>query len=330
MTKYASALYVPSIIALVGWTGLKQHGAVRGIFSVFVVGVLFTMGLIVLLFGFPGVMAGLLYTTVGREAFTPWSRFDLAKLFVEQTWIISIFAVAGFFVVCRRKPILALLLLGTFFLAPLYHIRSTEWVSMNKHIGFGMPYAAPLAAFGILWLSRYVEDVVRPSWITTLVIAMLMFAFGLNYSQQMFWWNNSTTLMHTLRAIARPHESVILTDEIEVLQYDTNGFLDDSQLVNMYTWGFVRSDGSWVDGADAYIEGTRDGLFDIITIGYNAGVRQADALAGMEPYLSSPDCYELVQTLPNWGQSGLNIYRRVMQRVSACQLAADTVMSASG
>ncbi|NED92617.1 hypothetical protein G3I76_72760, partial [Streptomyces sp. SID11233] len=48
-----------------------------------------------------------------------------------------------------RRALLGLLLTGTAFLAPAYQIHLQTEVSLFKHVGFGLLFAAPMAGLGM-------------------------------------------------------------------------------------------------------------------------------------------------------------------------------------
>lgn len=312
MTKYASALFVPPIIVMYGWLTLREHQHyIRAFFGAAVMVVLVACGLIVLLFAFDGVLEGLMYTTVAREAFITTSRTEIIWNALGQAGGVFLIALIGFIAMLRRKPIISLMLFGTALLAPAYHVYSQEMLSMNKHIGFGLVFASPLIAFGILALGRFTQEVTRNWWLMPLAVMILMTGFGLQHGKYMFGWNNSSELMRVLRTVARPEVDTVLTDESELLQYTTNGFLEDDQIVNMYWWDYYTEDETYVYGDEAYITATEEKHFDVIVLGYNPGVAHEDALLGMEPYLNDEDYYELVYSEDRWwADQSLEVYRK--------------------
>ena len=54
-----------------------------------------------------------------------------------------------------RYRVLAVLLFGSSWLAPAYHIYMQEPVSLDKHIAYGLFFIMPLAGYALAWLSGY-------------------------------------------------------------------------------------------------------------------------------------------------------------------------------
>ena len=72
--------------------------------------------------------------------------------------------------VATRRVILVTVLLVTSLSADLYQLRIREYVSLFKHVGFGLIVGAPLAAAGLIYFARWLSRRVMSRAVPALVV----------------------------------------------------------------------------------------------------------------------------------------------------------------
>ena len=101
----------------------------------------------------------------------------------------------------RGDLALGLLLCGTALLAPAYQMHLHTGVSLHKHIGYGLLFAAPMAGVGLSRIMgahfRYPQLAIV-SWVTLLTL-------GISQSQHLYHgWADSTQMIAMLRPELEP------------------------------------------------------------------------------------------------------------------------------
>jgi hypothetical protein len=153
VTKYASALWDPVVVAVAGAWEARQEGRRSGLTVSAVTGVGTLAGLgILLLAGGGDYWQGVLFSTLHRTADggTP----PLVILGWSAAWVglVAALAVAGAVMLGRWSPDRALVgwvLAAAVFLAPLNQARIGVIISLFKHVGFGAWFAVIPAGYAV-------------------------------------------------------------------------------------------------------------------------------------------------------------------------------------
>jgi hypothetical protein len=132
-----------------------------------------------------------------------------------------------------RRTLLGLVLTGTALLAPLYQVHLHTDISFQKHIGFGLFFAAPMAGFG---LARLMGDYFRRPhigiglWSLGLVLGMVQ--SGHLYQE----WPSSAALTAAFETHLKPKANY-LVEAPEVVIYALQGRSDaqPSQFTSTYS-----------------------------------------------------------------------------------------------
>ncbi len=237
MSKYATALFVPFVLLLLLAVPARRRSArLVGLISGSVTaGILAGVGLTV---GRPE-LEGLKKTTTSREVIT----YQTFSQIVHSAWLdAGVFIVAGLlgavYVGLRLHRARTALLLFIAGIAPILNqARIHEGVSLDKHIGFGLVFIAPLC--GVLISASY-----RRMWVKVgaLVVLVCLVLSGLQASRRMFsQWSNSSEMTallgYSLRADPYIH---ILGDAIEPQRY---AYDDQTKL-----WQWSSTDSVYYNG----------------------------------------------------------------------------------
>jgi hypothetical protein len=178
-----------------------------------------------------------------------------------------------------QRTALAALLAGTALLAPLYQSHLHTAVSLQKHVGFGLFFAAPLAGYGLV-------RIVGPHFHRVQLgigVLVLTFALGMGQSLSMFHsWTNSYAAVATLVKYQKPGAHYLFADGPNAI-YQLRGdpFAEPSQITDAFSFGWWDEQGRYITGDVAYADAIQAGYFQVVSYDFsaNAGVEQAIAQA---------------------------------------------------
>jgi 4-amino-4-deoxy-L-arabinose transferase-like glycosyltransferase len=293
--KYAGLLFVPTIAvlpAVLGWPARGRR---------------------VLLYppAFAAVVAGLLYGALrlGGPAYrqavsanlTDRTQGGVSALAIGResaAWggVIMLLAVAGAVAFAlwpraearwqrrRHRAALATVLAGTAFLAPAYQMYLHTDVSLLKHVGFGLFFAAPMAGLG---LARLVGERFSRRQLGT-ALWCTAFVLGVSQSWNLYHtWPSSGPLVQALSAYLQPHARY-LVEGPEVPIYYLQGLADAQPDQFWSTSGirYVDSEGQLLTGDAGFAAAIRGGFFHVVA--YNGFATPATDVAIAAALDSSP------------------------------------------
>lgn len=275
-TKYAALMFVPGIIVLALLTSLPKSGAWAWIRPVGL-----SAGVALLLYtalkiAGPTALTGVETTTTNRAQGTDSASLIL-KDSAEWSGVVFLIALVGAWFLIRlpqgdrhaalptarwQRVCLALLLAGTALLAPAYQLHLHTAVSLQKHVGFGLFFAAPLAGYGLVRL-------VGPNFHRVQIgicVAVLTFALGMGQSLFQFHvWPNSAALVDQILRYQKPNgHYLVSSDEVEIYSMRGDADAEPDQFVNTFFFGYVNSKGQYITGNAAYEEAIAAGYFQVI------------------------------------------------------------------
>ncbi|HEY3870213.1 MAG TPA: glycosyltransferase family 39 protein [Actinocrinis sp.] len=306
-TKYAAFLFVPTVIVLAGISAMvygRRGGAVvRSIALAVLVGAC-TYGALKL--GGSDYMHGIAQTTTARAS----GGVPRLKVLVEaaQWGALPFFAavIGALYYVFRPtraddaaplpgrlgRVLVSLLLVGTALLAPANQIRIETDVALQKHVGFGMLFAAPLAGYALV---RLTGEHFRRLQIGIGVLALSL-AIGLTQSNELFTsWPDQRPLVAVLRDHQKAGAAYLVEDD-EPVEYYMRGDVDaePTQFDNTYAFAFVDSQGQYVTGTNAYLTAIHQGYFQVIALDYTVTAGLDSTLVSA---LQTDSGYKLVATV---------------------------------
>ncbi|MYW68300.1 phospholipid carrier-dependent glycosyltransferase [Streptomyces sp. SID8379] len=317
--KYASALYLPTIVVLALLTAWPKRGAGSAILRA----VLLALGIGALLAAgaySTDLLAGVRQTTTDRAHGT-----DSARRLLEQSaeWggLMFLTAVGGAVSYVRRgrmnesplarrlgnpgrcwRLLLGLLLCGTALLAPAYQIHLATVVSLYKHIGFGLFFAAPMAGVG---LTRLVGAHFRHPQLGILLWTAVL-CLGIQQADWRFGlWPDSTRMIRTISPHVNSHGHY-LSSTPEVPVYYLRAKTSHRQWQSVFGMEYSDKKGRYHAGDDAYRSAVRDGEFDLIVLDGLTNPRVDDIVAAA---IKGNAHYRLLGDLPFTNSSGTGTYR---------------------
>jgi hypothetical protein len=273
-TKYATLLYIPSVVALVGLTAARKYGwrmvALR--LGVMVALLMVLYAALVQAAG-PDYMAGFKFTTLDRfEGNTPTST--LLRLCLE--WVGVPFALAVYGAVLyawesgpdmtgsrRFRAVFGAIMCLTLLLAPVEQIRIHTATSLHKHVGFGLLIAAPIVGVG---LAKVVREHFRRLQVG-IAIWGLALALGMTTANDEFnLWPNSATYVTDMSHYLKPGAHYLVeVDEVPIYYLRGRPDAQPTQFTSTFAIDyFDPKTNRLLTGNDAYAAAIRDSYFQFV------------------------------------------------------------------
>ena len=301
--KYAGLLFVPTVAVLPMLAGWPLRGRrvllYPPVFVAAVAGLLYGA----LHLGGKAYMTAISSTTTQRaQGVTPVTT--LLKEAAEWGGVIFVLAVIGTVAyVWRvrtepeeliapaggrfRRLCLGLLLTGTALLAPVYQAHLHTDISFQKHIGFGLFFAAPMAGLG---LARLLGDHYRRPHIAVGVWSLAL-VLGLVQTTHMYQvWPNSNQFVRTFSAYLKPHARY-LVEVPEVPIYYLLGHKDAQprQFTSTFYINYRNSKGVLLTGTVGFTAAVDAGYFHVVA--YNNEITGAADAVLAQALSASKDYY---------------------------------------
>jgi 4-amino-4-deoxy-L-arabinose transferase-like glycosyltransferase len=327
--KYASLLFVPTVIGAAVLAVPLLHkgkrsrpwirGTARGV--ALVVGV---AGLIALILAnvSPDLRAGLSQTTTHRSAGgDPFSAILRTSL-VWGGWIFALGVVGVFWQLRKPKDTstgtftqfsLAGGLVATAMSATAYQAHLHTLVSLHKHVGFGLLFAAPVAGSAVVGLARLgsVDLHRRIPGLALGIGALLAYYAGHAVLPMYEGWPNSARMVATLRPLvhgatdpkAAPRYMV---EENEIPRYYLAETTQPYEWLTTYYFQYTLKTGQTASGVPAYQAAIADGYFNLIVLDYGPTAvldRQID-----KGLAAKNSAYHLVARVPGHTAHGNQYY----------------------
>ena len=308
--KYASLLFVPSIVVLAGVAAVQKPWR-KALIAPVALG-LTTAGLLVgvLYLAGPDYLTGIKFTTLNRFQ----GNSSVSSLLWDCVqWIGVPFALAVIGAVAyawrpftepgeevapgggrARRALLGAVMVGSLLLAPAEQIRIHTFVSLQKHVGFGLLLAAPIIGVG---LARIVGDHFRRAQIGIAVWGAAL-ALGMTQANNLFnAWPNSTVLVTDMTKYLRPGAHYLVeVDEVPIYYLRGHADAQPSQFTSTYYIGYVDKQGAFLTGNAGYVAAIKAGYFQVIAYNYQTTPAADDVIA--RTLVTDPD-YALAAVIPN-------------------------------
>jgi 4-amino-4-deoxy-L-arabinose transferase-like glycosyltransferase len=202
---------------------------------------------------------------------------------------------------------LGLLLCGTAVLAPAYQMHLHTSVSLHKHIGYGLLFAAPMAAVG---LSRMMGAHFRYPQLTILAWVTLL-ALGITQSQDLYHaWADSTRMVATLKSQLTPGGRY-LVESSWVPQYYLRAERTSDHWTSTYAIIYMDRKGRRLSGEAGYRAALRAAYFDVIVLDRTVTKELDDKLLRQ---LRTNGKYRLLAKLPYRNSYGSGYYQVWVKR----------------
>lgn len=316
-TKYAALMFVPIIVCLAFLAAVPHFGKWA------------LLRPIALALGFTGVVYAVLkmtdnlalqgvQSTTTNRAQGNNTLTQVMQLSLEWGGALFVVSLAGaaFLVALPRehglpylpasrwlRVCLAALMCGTALLPPLYQAHLHTTVSLQKHVGFGLFFAAPLAGYGLV---RLVGPHLHRAQLGIGVL-VITFSLGMGQSLGLFHgWPNSSTLVQEIAKYQKPNANYLVgADEVAI--YSLRGDLDAEplQFSNTFVFNYTDSKGQFLTGPAAYTAAIQAGYFQVIAYTGNDDSANEAVIAAA---LYRAKNYKLVTTIPEVTSYGLTHY----------------------
>ena len=175
----------------------------------------------------------------------------------------------------RGALLSGLLLLGTAMLAPAYQIYLQTGVSLHKHIGYGLLFAAPMAGVGLSRIMgahfRYPQLAIA-AWVALLTL-------GMNQSQYLYrGWTDTTDMVAMLRSELRPQGHYLVEND-SVPKYYLRAETTPEQWTSTFAIEYLNRSGHRLQGEPGYRAALDDGYFDVVILNWTVTKELDNALA---------------------------------------------------
>jgi hypothetical protein len=307
-TKYATLLWVPSVIALAGLTASPKIGRKALVTSAALCAATVALLLGVARLAGSDYMAGFKFTTLDRfegDASVSSLLWDSAQ------WIGVPFLLAVVGVVCwtvrpftdrgervgpggsrLRRALLGGVMAGSALLAPIQQIRIHTETSLFKHVGFGLMLAAPIAGVG---LSRIIGDHFRRTQVGIAIWGVLLVVGMSTADSQFDGWPSSTAFIQEFSHYVHPGDHYLVeVDEVPIYYLRHNPGAQPDQFTSTFYFGYTVN-GEYITGDPAYVAAIKAGYFNVVSYNYQT-TEAVDGVIG-QALATNPD-YSLVDVIP--------------------------------
>ena len=322
LAKYAALLFVLPVLGLLTFSSIVFDGWWRA------------LARLALALGSFALTLGIAYETLNREALqgitsTTTNRAVALKsprtaLFIHVLHMggaIYLIAFLGLLLLLRlqwRYRVLAVLLFGSSWLAPGYHIYMREPVSLDKHIAYGLFFVMPLAGYALAWLSGYERkpflSFYRGYWLAGLAVIMVVLAIGLTQSRTLFAdWANTSGMSYGLHTQVRDGSGRILAEDIEVARYDAMDVTEPWQWNSLYYSYYIDHAGQHLYGNLALAQQIKDQYYDWVELSFNYLPQQAYFVAGQMAATKNYDLIAVILYENSYGKGHFYLWRRALE-----------------
>ena len=309
-TKYATLLFVPSVIALAGLAAAPRLGRRTVVTWVALAAATVALLLGVARLAGPGYITGFKFTTFERfegTASTSSLLWDVAQ-WIGVPFLLAVTGAVAW--VMRpftdrservgpggsraRRALLGGVMAGSALLAPVEQIRIHTETSLFKHVGFGLMLAAPIAGVG---LARIIGDHFRRTQVGIAVWGASL-AIGMTCASNLFeaWPNSSVFVADLARYVHPGGRYLVEVDEVPIYYLRDNPGAQPRQFSNTYYIGYTNRQGQYLTGNAGYVAAVQAGYFNVIAFNYQTTPGVDAVLA--KTLAADPD-YSLADVIPN-------------------------------
>lgn len=314
--KYAAALWVPTVLALTVLAAAPR-GRLRAVtraMSLLVLTAALAAG--VLAVAGRGFVRGLVATTTARPEGADSVRLVLTES-AGYVFLPFVLAVAGAVLATAtarrgdrfRVGLIGLVLAGSALLAPAYQAHLHTLTSLQKHAGYGLLFAAPLAGHALARLVGHGARDPRRLGLALAAILLLTTVGGRQAQRDYHDWPESGPLVSVLRTQVRPVTGHYLVEESEVPRYYLRDLTEPYQWIGTYYFEYTTKDGQRLAGVPAYTAALADRYFDVVALRYGP---TAGLDGEIDEVLRKRQGYELIARVPansSYGSGAYSIWR---------------------
>jgi len=317
-TKYASGLFVPTIVVLAALAAWPHRGR-KALIPPVALGVAVAAILAAALkLAGAGYLTGIRFTTTARFQGTTTTTLLLrdSLQWGGLPFALALIGVVAYAIRPQTEPgeqiaagggrawriMLGIVLTGTALLAPLDQIHIHTLTSLWKHIGFGLFFAAPFAGIG---LTRIIGDHFRRAQVGIAIWGAAL-VIGMTQANNLFnaWPDSSAFTRVMAQHLALGAHYLIEVDEVPIYYLRSDRDAQPSQFTSTYFIGYTDRQGQYLTGNAGYVAAIKAGYFRVVA--YNGQVTPALDNVLASTLRADPD-YRLAATISN-GDHSVNYY----------------------
>ena len=318
LAKYAGMLFVLPVFAVLACLGVVCLGWQRALDRLALALTAFAASLYVA------------YRTVDKAAFHAISgtttnrvvgfKAPRGGLFIhvlQLGGLVYLMAFLGLLLALRLQPryrALAVVLFGSSSLAPAYHIYFQESVSLDKHITYGLFFAAPLGGYALTWLSGYGRQSLpgphRGRLLAGAAIVMVILTLGLRQSHTLYTgWANTSELSSALHTQVHDGTGRILAEDVEVARFDAMDITEPWQWNNFYYLYYVNAAHQPLFGNPALVQALKAGYYSWVELSFNAMPPEAYFAASQMATTRNYDLIAVILFQNSYGKGHVYLWR---------------------
>jgi 4-amino-4-deoxy-L-arabinose transferase-like glycosyltransferase len=259
-------------------------------------------------------------STTNRTSILPEPRLTLFVHVLQMGGLIFLAAVLGLLLIFRhqrRLGLLAVVLFGSSWLAPIYHIYMQESISLFKHVAYGLFFAMPLAGYALAWLSgcgrRPFVSSYRGYWLAGVATVMAIFTLGLGQSRTLYTgWADTSQLSTALHTQARDGSGRILAEDIEVTRFDLMDIAEPWQWNGVAFTYYVDAANHAYLGDPALVHAIKDHYYSWVELSFNAIPGEAYFAAGQMAATRNYDLIDVILFQNSFGKGHFYLWRAAL------------------
>ncbi len=289
LTKYAGLLFVPCVLGLVvcgsvafqGWRRFPSRFAL----AIGTLGVSLAVAYRLMDRAALGAIVG---STTNRIPMFHKPRVELLLHSLYMGGAVYVLAIVGLVLVfarCPRFRVMALILYGSSWLAPAYHIYKQEPISFDKHIAYSLFFAMPLAGYAVAWLAGGMQRAASEAWeraaptarrdqplrgdygLAGLAVVLIVLTLGLQQSRTIYaGWADTSELSTVLHTQMRDGAGRYLSEDIEVARYEAKDITQPWQWNGPYYFHYVTASHQSLFGPPALSQAIKDQYFQLVEL----------------------------------------------------------------
>jgi hypothetical protein len=321
LAKYAALLFILPIFVLVACIGIGFVGWWCGLVRLALALTAFAVSLYVAYktmdkAAFHAIHGSTTNRVVGLKA----PRLDLVIHVLKMGGPVYLIAFLGLLLTLRlqwRFRVLAVVLFGSSWLAPAYHVYMQEPVSLDKHIAYALFFAMPLAGYALAWLSGLGRQPFlsshRGHWLAGLAIVMVIFTLGLGQSHTLYTgWADTTDLATALHTQLRDGSGRILAEDIEVARFDAMDVTEPWQWNNFYYPYYISPSHQFLLGTPALIQAIKTHWYDWVELSFIYMPQDAYFVAGQMASTGNYDLVAVILFQNSYGKGHYYLFRAAL------------------
>ena len=315
-TKYASALFIPTIVALSGLAAWPHRGrialispaALGAAVAALLGGALYLAG--------PAYETGIRFTTTARAAGTAATSLLLrdSLMWGGLPFALAVIGAVAYARRARTEPgeliappggrawriALGVTLTATALLAPADQIHIHTFTSLQKHIGFGLFFAAPFAGIG---LTRIIGDHFRRAQVGIAIWGAAL-VIGMTQADSLFngWANSSGFISVMSRQLQPGAHYLVEAYEVPIYYLRLHQDAQPDQFTLTYFISYTDRQGQTLTGSAGYVAAIKAGYFKVVA--YNGESTPALDNVLATALRADPD-YRLASTVTSSNHNGV-------------------------